>query len=187
MRFVLLLLALLITGCAEARPRDYALRLEFERGGVCSGTAVGERMLITASHCWQSGRLVKVNGQPAYAMKIKHDGKDHALVRVTVKFDRWARMGGDPVQEQDVTWRGNPASQDDVFRRGYVMRVRPDEVWVDARGFGGDSGSGMFDRKGRVIGVLSGIKTWQTLTGLRFDVIVVYPLAFTREDWEAVA
>lgn len=185
MKLLCLLLSLVFAGCAQAHPRDYALRLEFEQG-ICSGTAVGERLVLTASHCWQGGRLMKINGQPAYALKIKHDGKDHALVRVTMKFDRWARMGAMPVQAQDVTWHGNPASQEDILRRGYVMRVRKGEAYIDAQGFGGDSGSGIFDRQGRVIGVLSGIKTWQSLTGHRFNVIVAFPLAFTAQDWSEV-
>lgn len=186
MRFVLALLALLITGCAEAHPRDYALRLEFERG-TCSGTAVGRNIVLTAEHCWMGGRLLRINGQDAYAMKIVKDGKDHALVRVTMQFDKWATLGEAPKQAQRVRWWGNPASQPDLYREGYILRTDADEVWIDAHAFGGDSGSGLYDQRGRVVAVLSGIKTWRTLTGLHFDVVIAYRLAFTREDWESVA
>ena len=187
MKFVLALLALLITGCAEAHPRDYALRLEFERGGVCSGTAVGKRLVITASHCWQAGRLVKINGQPAYAMKIKHDGADHALVRVTVEFTRWARMGKEPVQGDRVRWIGQPDGMQGIYREGYFAGWNDGVMLFDATAWRGDSGSGLMDDSGRIVAVLYGMYRRQIPSGHDFQIAVAFPLAFTREDWEAVA
>ena len=187
MKILCFLLALLITGCAEAHPRDYALRLEFEQGGVCSGTAVGERLVLTASHCWQAGRLVKINGQPAYALRIKHDGADHALVRVTVEFDRWARMGKEPVQGDRVRWIGQPAGMPGIYREGYFAGWRDGSMVFDAAAWGGDSGAGIMDRQGRIVGVLSGMYRWSNLAGFDFQLTFANPLAFTREDWEAVA
>lgn len=180
-----LCIALLASGCADAKPKDLALRLEFD-DGVCSGTAVAADVILSAEHCWTTGRLRKINGFPANAMEIVKDGKDHALVRVNVNFKRWARMGPRPVQGDRLRWFGNPAGEYDVYREGYVARTNGEETWLDARGFSGDSGSGLFDSAGRVTGVLTGIKSWKNLSGLRFDMIVVYPLAFTAEHWREI-
>lgn len=184
-KLAVLALALAASGCADARPKDAAVRLDFD-GGVCSGTAVGESIILTAEHCWQAGRLRMVNGFPAHALEIVKDGKDHVLVRVTVTFRKWARMGPQAQQGDRLRWFGNPAGQSDVYREGYVARTDDKEIWLDARGFGGDSGSGLFDSAGRVTGVLTGVKSWANPSGLRFDMIVVYPLAFTAEQWREI-
>lgn len=173
--------------CASALTgiNDTALRLEFANG-VCSGTAVGTRLLLTADHCFDGGnRLLKINGQEAHALKIERDGKDHVLVRVTTKFHRYAKVGPTPQVADRVRWVGMPAGEDRVYREAYVTRVT-DEVWLDGQAFHGDSGSGLFDAKGRLVAVLSGGKSWQSRSGMEFRMTIAYPLEFTPEQWRAV-
>ena len=47
---------------------------------------------------------------------------------------------------------------------------------IDAHAFGGDSGSGIFDDEGRLIGVLTGITWWRNSEGLTFGLVVMYPV-----------
>jgi hypothetical protein len=103
MKWIALLLALFTAGCAEAHPpiRDVALRLDLANG-VCSATAVGPDVVLTATHCMDGNRITAINGKAAYALKRIDDGKDHSLVRVSVRFKKWARLGHSPVSGDHV-------------------------------------------------------------------------------------
>lgn len=188
MKFLFPLL-LLLAGCAEAHPTDfhrYTLRLEFENGGICSGTSVAKDVILSAEHCWSTGRLLTINGQEAYALEMVKDGNDHVLARVTVQFKHWATVAMRPVVGDRLRWSGNAAGERDLYREGYVSRALEDEILIDAHGFGGDSGSGLFDRKGRLVAVLSANKSWRAANGMRLDLVVAWPLAFTSEQWRDI-
>jgi hypothetical protein len=185
MKILLALALLVLGGCANAHPRDVALTLDLERG-TCSGTAVGKDLILTASHCLEDGnRIQAINGQEAYGLKVVHDGADHALVRVTMKFKQWAKVSRRaPMTTERVQWVGNPAAQIHVYREGYVARSWPSEIWLDAHGFNGDSGAGVFCGDGQVCGVVSAGKIW---TNGPFSFSVLYPLGFSAADWKAIA
>ena len=158
--------------------RATALRLEFGPTAMCSGTAISADTLITAQHCLkEGGPLRKVNGQPVTVLGYGKDKHDTLTVRIKgMVFKHWARMGLPLTQGEHVRWWGNPAREPDVYREGYVVRARTDEVLIDAQGFGGDSGSGIFDEQGRLIGVLTGMKGWRNDAGVLFYLIVMYPV-----------
>lgn len=185
MKAAILSLLLFLTGCAEAK--DYALRLEFEQG-YCSGTAISRNVILTAAHCFGPGaRLVKINGQPAYAMKIVRSGKDHALVRVTMRFDRWATFGPAPTAGDRIHWTGNPAGLESVFRQGHIAQITPEQILVQAPAFGGDSGAGIFNERGQLVGVLTGYRIWiDRRSGLQFALTMLFPLELTAEDWREI-
>jgi hypothetical protein len=190
MKWIALLLAFLIGGCGGCAsvPKDWdiektTLSLEFERGW-CSGPAVGRHVLLTATHCMAAGELQKVNGTPVKVQRTEDDGSDHTLVVIDRPFVKWARMGRKPVQTQRVRLIGNPGGEPDVYREGYVARVRADEVWLIIPGFGGDSGSALFDDGGKIIAVLSGARTWvDHRSGAVFTVVVALPVKFSEEQW----
>jgi V8-like Glu-specific endopeptidase len=172
MKFCVLLILCLLTGCASAHPagiREYALRLDLANG-VCSATAVRPHLLLTATHCMEGNRIVAIDGKPAHALKRVDDGKDHSLVRVSVRFKKWARLGHSPVSGDHVRWIGQPTA----------------EVWVQADSFGGDSGAGVFCDNGLICGVVSAGKAW-TRGAFSFTTTVLYPVAFTKAQLKEMA
>lgn len=183
------LAAVVITAsCASALSgiRDTSLLLTMQRGH-CSGTAVGRNIVLSAEHCWSDGnRLVAINGQEAHALKIIRDGQDHVLVRVTTKFTRWSRMGPEPEQGDRVRWIGNPSQLRQQYRVGYVTGTHEGDTLIDAPVYGGDSGSGLYDDRGRLVGVVSGMRRWSTRQGFDMQLMVSHPLEFSAEDWRAV-
>ena len=179
------LLLVLLAGCSgcvsvpsHTDLRATTLRLGFG-SGLCSGTAIGPDLLITAQHCLrEGGPLRMVNGHAVTVVGIGKDKRDTLTVRIKgVAFKHWARMGPALTQGERVRWWGNPAREPDVYREGYVVRARTDQVLIDAHGFGGDSGSGIFDDEGRLIGVLTGAMWWRSQDGLTFALVVMYPIA----------
>lgn len=184
MKFLALLLAsLLMAGCSGCASlpshtdlRATALRLEFAGGGVCSGTAISATTLVTAQHCL-SGTLETVNGVAVTVVGIGKDKKDLATIKVTgTSFKTWAKFGPPLKQGDRIRWFGNPALVPDCYREGYVVSVRADGVLIDAPAFGGDSGAGVLDSQGRVVGVVTGGYAWVAKNGGVFQLVLVYPM-----------
>ena len=99
MKVLCLLAALFLGGCGavaqpQESPKTATLRLEYEDGGVCSGTAVGRHTVLTATHCMEDSELRAINGRVAHVIHREDDGKDHALVVVSVEFAHHVQMGG---------------------------------------------------------------------------------------------
>lgn len=180
-----LLIPLLLVSCASARTERMALTLTME-GGTCSGTAVGKNLVMTAAHCFTTGTLVSIDGKPAKVLEKVEDGQDHAIIRVDRRFRVWSRWFAKARRGDDVTWTGNPQHIVGVVRRGYVAKVYPDgELLLDAAATGGDSGSGIFNADGRLVGVLSGGYTW-THGASVFTLIYCKPMKFTRKQWAEI-
>ena len=161
--FLLILLALAsgCSGCASVPTHDQlratTLRLEFARG-VCSGTAIGPDLILSASHCLQGGTLKAVDGQAIKVVGIGKNKHDTMTVRVSgIRFKRWAKLGRQPNQGDRIRWWGNPQGVPDVYREGYVSRSWTDGVLYDATICKGDSGAGIFNAAGEVVGVVTGM------------------------------
>lgn len=181
MRYILPLLLLLggCGGCASIPShsdlRATTLRLEFAGGVICSGVAIGPQTLMTAQHCMDTP-LQAVNGARVKVEGIGRDKRDLATIKIAgTSFKQWARIGAPLKQGDRVRWFGNPAGLPNVYREGYVVRAQTSEVLIDARGFSGDSGAGIFDSAGRVVGVLTGSMTWVNGSS-RLELVVVYPM-----------
>lgn len=156
------LVALLLAGCGgcvsvpevptHAELRETAHRLEFE-GGTCSGTAVGPDLLVTAQHC---GTLTHVGESPVTAEVVETGSRDFVLLRVQgVTFDSYAKRGPAPSQGDRLRWWGNPLGQSDIYREGYVVRATETEIAIAAVICKGDSGAGLHNDRGEVVGVVS--------------------------------
>ena len=165
MRAAALLLAVTLAGCGgcvSVPTHDFLRstnhRLTFE-SGLCSGTAVGPDLLVTAKHC---GKLVAV-GDVKVESEVVEDGKrDFVLLRIKgLTFKHYAKRGQLPKQGDRVRWFGNPAGEHDVFRQGYVARVDPDAIVIAAQICKGDSGAGILNDKGEVVGIVSAMTATQ--------------------------
>lgn len=178
--------------------------LEGEQGlGKCSATAVSDRAYLTARHCLvgTSYAWVKVNDQQLSVTKMIADGSDHLLVITepgTIK--NWSRIGKPARLNQDVFIVGNPGPLRSILRRGYLAGTDPTAEASDAEdmgikvnfkgatlydlnGFFGDSGSGIFDKRNRLIGVVSYMRTY-SLPGGYIKLMGALPFNFTDEQWE---
>ena len=189
LRTLALLTVVVAVSCASAMNgiQGTSLRLEFDNGGICSGTAVAANVVLSADHCWDDhARLLFINGKSANALDIERDGNDHVLVRVNYRFTSWARMGPEPKQSDRVRWIGNPARLSSQYREGYVTGFSEGMTLVSADVFGGDSGAGVFDERGRVVGVVSAMQRWQTHSGHQLQLMVMFPLEFTDKQWRDI-
>lgn len=181
-----MLLPLLLVSCAAARTPSPGLRLEFG-DGLCSGTAVGRTTILTASHCLEGAPLSAVNDVETHAVRIVRDGHDHALVTVDRVVGDGRRIRTDtPKVGEAVHWTGQPNGMRDVYREGYIASVDAERAYVDATGYYGDSGSGVWDTHGCLVGVVSAGLHVERPGGLEMQLIALYRLNFTADDWKAV-
>jgi hypothetical protein len=195
------LLALVLTGCGCSTLPDTvvavkpaAFRVEFA-DGICSAAAVGPTTILIATHCLKGAPISTVGGREVTVLARTDDGKDHSLLRLNIAFDRWARIGRTPVQGEDLWYYGNPMGLHDMLRKGYVAGTEDGKWLMDVEGAPGDSGAAVFDRQGRVIGVVSEIiqpycsylkppeAGMPPVACMNFRMMAMYPLAFTRKQW----
>lgn len=158
---LLLFSAGVIAGChipkqsQEARVKPYAVILGLSGGGACSGTIIGPREVLTASHCFDSAVLITINDEPVNVVTFRTDGADHTLFVVDKRFKSWAKVSKSPMaQGENVFMYGNPRGGRDFFRRGYVIAVQ-EYTLLDMLVGEGDSGAAIFNERGEVVGVLS--------------------------------
>lgn len=161
MRYLLPLLLLLggCGGCASTPThgdlRAHTLRLEFAEG-LCSGTAIGRDLILSAKHCFDSP-LRMIDGRAARVVSSVAETKDTVVVRVSVTFDKWAKRGPRPIQGDKVRFWGNPQGVPDVYREAIVARAYTDGLILQTMVCGGDSGAGLWDERGRVVGIVSAV------------------------------
>lgn len=179
------LLLVLLAGCCNSL-LTYSLELTMS-DGACSGTAVGRNLILTAEHCFRDGTLVAIDGKKVEVLERVSDGQDHTLVRVSMTFNRWAARGAEPVQGQKLRWMGHPGRLSDVYREGYVTKVDAEAIYIDGLSYRGDSGAGLFDSRGRVVGVLMGAVVMGAGDFYTLQMTVAKPLAFTSSQWADVA
>lgn len=158
----------------EANSKSVTLVLEFPNG-ECSGTAIGRNVILTAAHCVaDEPPVVTVNGTPTNITRIQRDGGDQARLNVELTFGKWAAIGNDPKQGDPVFIFGNPARGRDMLRRGYVAGHQNDRIIADLEIGHGDSGAGVFNERGQVVGIVSGYFYHEV-----FRVAVVQPVIRT--------
>ena len=166
-----LLLALLAGcgGCASLPGneylKDFTLRLQFGDSGICSGTKIGPNVLETARHCFRGTELTLVNDQPVRAVSIKEMDRDRVEVTLEgVTWTRWAKRGPKLRQGDRVRWWGNPLGERDVYREGYVAQIQKELALIDAPVCPGDSGSGLFNDRGELAGIVSAMTSEHATT-----------------------
>lgn len=195
---------------AEADPaRVHASTLTLSTGARhhCSATAVAPQVLLTATHCMTrvtKAKPLHVEGVRVGIYRRSDDGYDHTLLTLDgVVFNAPATVAFDATLQQGepIMIVGNPGMYRDMVRRGYVAgrydRICAEEQYMlqsecrdiadimvlDLNIFGGDSGSAVFDRHGRVVGLTSSYLAQQNVGEARvFSMAEVYPFHFTPDQ-----
>lgn len=166
----------------EARVKAAVVVLGFTGGGQCSGTMVSEYRLLSAAHCFQGGRLLTVNEIPVKVVSYQHDGNDHALLTLDTAFKAYVVVNWEGLKQGDRLFMyGNPTFKD-ILRRGYVTGADSQHMLMDMPVSGGDSGAGLFNENGELVGVLSGYM----LSGSGFQLSLAKPFTGSPETWPLV-
>lgn len=159
---VLLMAVLALGGCApanqEASVKAATAVIETPLAGGCSATYIGPRLLLTASHCIMvdSGPIA-INGKVGNIVSARHDGQDMAVVVVDIASPVWAKVGKPAGQGDRLFFYGHASGFDALLRRGYVTGFHEGRTLVDMTIGKGDSGAGVFNERGEVVGVVSSI------------------------------
>jgi len=184
-----------VAGTGLSRPEEYASRAAVSMDdGRCSGTAIDSpkgNVVLTASHCIHGEiTLVRFDGKIMAVSRVIADGNDHSLIVVKGHtFRNTAEVGPRPPIGSSVFIFGNSMFED-FFRRGTVTGYH-DDRWnppnmdlgisnwmvLDMLVAPGDSGSGVFDDKGRVVGVITGYAGIGPHT-----IAVALPFKFKHQD-----
>lgn len=181
-----LLLVFLVAGCAtqlSAVQRAHAttLRLTMD-DGICSGTAIGPHAALSATHCFLGAQSLEINGEPVVVAGAISDGHDHTILIVDRTFTDYAELGTAPAQGDPVFIMGNPAGVRDLYRAGSVAGSVVDNntriTLYDLNDFYGDSGSGIFNARGDLVGVVSTVHAFER-RGARIQFAGSFALAFT--------
>ena len=178
-------LLVLLAGCGCAglpfdgvKPATARLDLH---GGVCSATYIGPATILTARHCIATDAgTFNIDGERAGYALLADDKQDHVMLRVTVRRRVWAHMGPDPRSGDQVFKRGNPLGLHDILIVGRIAGKDGKNLLISAVGYKGDSGAGVFDRRGRLVAVVSALGGRDA-----FYLLIAFPLEFTEKDWAA--
>jgi len=193
-RFLLfLLLALPLAARPPGKNATFTIVAEtISSEGTCSATAIGPHAILTASHCEMPTDFVRVGDREAHVDKIIRDKQDHSIYLLGgITFTEFVEVKQNEYEigQEFHVW-GAPSSFDHIYRHGYVAGViptshsgRPAMLVLDFNGFLGDSGAGMLNNEGQLIGIVTGIdeKKAPTLDSV-FKMMGAYEMAFEPGD-----
>lgn len=184
MRCLFVFLMLVLSGCAQARPsiEQYTYRIGTQDGGLCSATAVGRNTLLTAAHCVnRTDSYIYIGAERISVSQIEVDSRDHALLRVQKRLPVWAQRGPSPKKGELVQMLGNVDGFEQLYRFGTFAGWYQGALVYDMTCGKGDSGAGIFNEQGQLIGVVSAV-----YVGPIIQLCVSYPFAFTVQQWAGV-
>lgn len=152
-----------ISGCAAKPPfgkiEQYTGRIDLPNGDVCSGTR-SYTAIITSRHCLEGpSKQLRFQGILVNVETVMIRGEN-----IWVFTDRnWGpppKMAKPPKKGEPLYLIGNPANGDQLARTATLagtMRTPIGEVFVvTCACWHGDSGAGIFNAKGELVGVFLG-------------------------------
>lgn len=161
MRTVVLMAALLPTTLHAGTPAQSVVKLKFPSGGFCSGVSVSGDLVLTAEHCgfeknvtvfFRDGTEIQANGV--------YDPPKQNRDQVTIY-----RMVSPAPQSVDVATK-RPSRGDPVLSIGYpggrystvegtITSSSPQLMFADFWILEGNSGGGLFNKDGDLVGIAS--------------------------------
>ena len=155
----------------EQRARTSAVKIRsLTQGGHGSGTymiAYGRRIVATAAHVVRSETVMAIDGRDGESVVgqvifVDHDVDIAFLVVPEMKTRTAVRYNPRKLYDErligtPLTYTGFPSHHDLLTIRGYVAALEYNMIITNMFGWFGSSGSGVYDQKGRLVGVVSGI------------------------------
>jgi V8-like Glu-specific endopeptidase len=185
----------------EARKATHYLSMG---GGSCTGVAVGPHTILTAEHCLTDDFSIRkvpktltdipseftigIDGQQAQMLAVEADGFDHVLILTNVKLPAYLKIDQSNkfVQNQKLVAYGYPGDRTDKVlseprfdsTEKDTFHTFPDFAVFDMTALPGDSGEGLVNMSGKVVGMLS--------LGTNSNTGGVMPFHFTPEQLRAI-
>lgn len=155
---LILIMFVCITSCAsfESVVRSTG-RIEYGQS-ICSGVYVSPNLFLTAEHCFDGEvpSKVVIAGEHRKVLAISFDKTDHALLLVDKPSKYYSPVSKyKPRPSDKIFYVGNPAGIDQLYRQGYVVGISDGDILLDVRGWKGDSGAGIFNSSGYLIGTMN--------------------------------
>lgn len=127
--------------------------------GSGSGVFIGESTIITANHVVRHTNKVRlrIDGEETIGNVVKrHVTLDMALIGVEGKY-KYAKLRLNPKLGERVYVVSAPGGYyEDIILFGRVAGITEKWLLVDAKVIAGSSGGGIFDRGGRLLGIVKG-------------------------------
>lgn len=196
LRSVLLSILATTSGCsAAASPRlashEASVSLGTSDKLFCSGVAVKPHVVMTATHCLPPGmKEIWINGVKQPLVILASDVTDHSLIRIKQRM-KPVRFGAAPEPGDFVFIWGMPSGAPFMFRQGYysgLVNSNGEVVSVyDLNIWGGDSGSGIFDARGKLVGTTISMLGRHVSNGTvlyTWKMAVSRPYSFTDKQWK---
>lgn len=137
----------------KARNRTVSVHSLF---GSCTGVILQTNEVITAAHCIEKEMWVQDRRATVY--KIDKDADLALLIVQTIVIDR-IRVADVSVGDEVFTWGYPFSSPNLVYGKGYVAVIQFNTCFSTNPANPGQSGSGIFDKDGNLVGILGGIMT----------------------------
>lgn len=160
----------------------------------CSGTVVAYDVLLTSTHCFDGETInyIEINGVKVKPIDVISDGNDNSLIKIDHQFpvENIAKINITGAEVgNDVRIIGYPNSMKMVYRKGYIVNLLIDKdlnrsFFMDMNTYSGDSGSGIFNDRNEVIGVMSYVIQTNPLIGVYYKLSGGKVLEFSKEQFE---
>lgn len=146
-------------------PRDAAVFIETFKGHG-SGVVIAPGLVLTAKHVVDKAEGLKANGRDAKVLWTGGKGGDIALLAADTSGRRPAEINcAAPAQGDDVVIHGNPLVLRNIATHGKVGSSEPqtadpdfeDSVVIDATIAPGNSGGGVFNTRGQLVGIVNAV------------------------------
>jgi serine protease Do len=122
--------------------------------GSCTGVILQTSLVLTASHCIHNERDITVAGKKA--ILLKRDKKaDLALLLVETIIMERILVADIRVGDDVFTWGHPYGSPNRVFSKGYITVIQFGVTYSSNLACPGQSGSGLFDRNGNLVGIIT--------------------------------